>query len=178
MAKSRWANYGKIFEKNGIIEPDSTWLVSFIGKGKYFSDDDLVQIKKCLDDLVANLIMHGENTDGKMTSKQWVAMGQDVAIGKSFDEAPDWILECGEALFNAFDKNKTGIIGENAFVDIITGMFPTRSFSATLCRAAYQQFQCDLDMPAYLEKFWGWASASSIQIEDVLLTVFLKIYGR
>eukprot|EP00026_Physarum_polycephalum_P016615 Phypoly_transcript_17561.p1 GENE.Phypoly_transcript_17561~~Phypoly_transcript_17561.p1 ORF type:complete len:159 (+),score=29.91 Phypoly_transcript_17561:28-477(+) len=145
---------------------------------KYYSDEDLVAIQKALQDLATCFISRVENTDGRVTLDQWVAAGHKFAVGVSYEDAPEWWMDTIAELFTAGDKHKKGVVGQEEFVELITGVFPSRFVSATLARAAYQQVQGELDLPTFQIKAWEWIASPTWTFEDILFTIALKFVGR
>eukprot|EP00026_Physarum_polycephalum_P016634 Phypoly_transcript_17590.p1 GENE.Phypoly_transcript_17590~~Phypoly_transcript_17590.p1 ORF type:complete len:194 (+),score=24.58 Phypoly_transcript_17590:42-584(+) len=177
MATSRWTNYFKLFDefKQGTFgATDATGVISILKLARYYSDSDLAGIQKALEDLLGGLIRRGNNTDGRVTMEQWIEIGKQQMVGRPFEDAPDWWLDAVSDLFRAGDKYKRGIIGQDEFVELVTGVFPTRTISATLAKAAYQQLQAELDLPTFVERAWSWASCTSLTMEDIILTLVIK----
>eukprot|EP00026_Physarum_polycephalum_P018559 Phypoly_transcript_20191.p1 GENE.Phypoly_transcript_20191~~Phypoly_transcript_20191.p1 ORF type:complete len:196 (+),score=31.73 Phypoly_transcript_20191:37-588(+) len=178
MATARWTNFFKLLDsdKDGRIEPkDVSVIVAVIKYAKFYSENDLAAIQKALEDLIRNIINTGESTDEKVNLDQWLETGQNMAFGKAYETAPVWWNDTFAALFNAGDKYKNGVIGQEEFIELVTGVFPIKTISVTLAKAAYYQVEGELTAISFQEKSWAWASATSLALEDILLSLVLTV---
>eukprot|EP00026_Physarum_polycephalum_P019475 Phypoly_transcript_21510.p1 GENE.Phypoly_transcript_21510~~Phypoly_transcript_21510.p1 ORF type:complete len:186 (+),score=43.82 Phypoly_transcript_21510:53-610(+) len=171
-AKKRWTNLFTLLDvnKNGTIEKgDAKAAVQAIGKGGYFTPQQLDAILAAATQLLEGFIKVAENKNGHVTQAQFLAGAENLFFGKPFESAPKWWKQSVKQIFDLVDKNGNGVISEEEFVTFATGITP--SVSASVAKAAFEQFEGPVNRPAVQKAVWTWLSSGVATIEDTAITL-------